>query len=64
MPGGGRSNSRPLALVGAVVAVVAIAGTTVLGWEFGYPSGDVLPFALGVGACTLALFASWYARYS
>lgn len=64
MPGAGSSNARPLALLGAAVAVVAIGGGAVLGWEFGGADGDVLPFALGVAACTVALLASWYSRHT
>ncbi|MBP1987620.1 multidrug transporter [Halolamina salifodinae] len=51
----GRStDSTGLFLIGLVVAAVALVGTTLLGWEFGAPSGPV-PVALGVACVVLAV---------
>jgi hypothetical protein len=48
----GRSSDSPvLFLVGLIVAAIAFAGTTFLGWEFGGPT-DPVPVVIGV-ACAV-----------
>ena len=63
MPGAGKSNSRAMQVVGALVALVAVAGAAFGGWSFDGLADGPLPFAIAVVAVTLALGASWYARY-
>lgn len=63
MPGAGRSDSPVLRWVGAVVAVVAIAGAAVGDWRFDGLVDGQFPFAIAVAAVTLAVGASLYARY-
>ncbi|NHX35979.1 MULTISPECIES: multidrug transporter [Halolamina] len=53
----GRSSTAPgLWLLGLVVAVVALVGTTQLGWEFG-GFDDPVPIAIGVACAVLAAIA-------
>lgn len=63
MPGAGKSNSRTLQVVGALVAAVALAGAALGGWSFDGLADGPLPFVVAVVAVTLGLGASWYARY-
>lgn len=42
------------AILGLLVAVVAVVGTQFLGWEWG--SGQLLPTIIGVAAAGVALF--------
>lgn len=60
MPGRA-SGSRPLRYLGALVALVAVVGTTVLGWEFGAVD-DPIPVVLGLACAALALGWTLYRR--
>jgi hypothetical protein len=60
MPGRA-DESRPLQLVGAAVALVAVVGTLAFNWQFGGDSG-VLPTALAVMAVVLAVGVTAYRR--
>lgn len=62
MPGGGKSDSRTLQVVGALVAIVAVAGAAFGGWSFDTFGDGPLPLAIAVVAVALALGATWYAR--
>ncbi|MFC4356628.1 multidrug transporter [Halobium salinum] len=58
----GRSSSpRSLRYLAAAVALVALVGTTVLGWEFG-ATDDPIPIAIGVGCAALAVGWTLYQR--
>ncbi|QCS40979.1 multidrug transporter [Natrinema versiforme] len=50
----GRNSSPLLTAIGLAVALVAIVGTQVLGWEWG--SGQLLPTIIGVAAAVIAVF--------
>ncbi len=45
MPGGGRSDSPAVRMIGATVALIAIVGYLFFGWSWG--SGDAIPAAIG-----------------
>lgn len=45
-------SSRPLPLVGAVAAVVAVIGYVAFGWRFG---GDTSPVAVAIALVAVAL---------
>jgi CHASE2 domain-containing sensor protein len=45
MPGGGRSDSPTVRIIGAVVALIAIVGYLVFEWSWG--SGNAIPTAIG-----------------
>lgn len=62
MPGAGRSNSRALRVVGALVALVAVLGAAFGGWSFDGLADGPLPFAIAILAVTLAVGASLYSR--
>lgn len=49
----GKNQSPVFALVGVVVAAVAVLGTRVLGWEWG--SGQLLPTMIGVAVAAFAV---------
>jgi len=48
-----RNQSTLLTAVGLLVAVVAIVGTQLLGWEWG--SGEVVPTTIGVVVAGIAV---------
>ncbi|ELY65834.1 hypothetical protein [Natrinema versiforme] len=50
----GRNSSPLVTAIGLAVALVAIVGTQVLGWEWG--SGQLLPTIIGVAAAVVAVF--------
>lgn len=50
----GRTSSPLVTAIGVAVALVAIVGTQVLGWEWG--SGQLLPTIIGVAAAVIAVF--------
>lgn len=54
MPGTS-SDSRLLRAVGVAVFLVAVAGSTLYGWEFDAGTSDPLPLALGVACAAIAL---------
>ncbi len=60
MPG---RSSQPTALryVGAAVALVAVVGSVLLGWEFGGTDGPV-PFVLGAAFAVVAVGWTVYRR--
>ncbi|WP_227134283.1 hypothetical protein [Halorubellus salinus] len=62
MPGAGKSDSRLLQGVGALVAVVALAGAAFGGWSFDGLADGPLPFVIALAAVALALGATWYSR--
>jgi len=62
MPGAGKSDSRTLQVVGALVAIVAAAGAAFGDWRFDGLADGPLPVVIAVVAVTLALGASWYSR--
>ncbi|WP_323677157.1 hypothetical protein [Halorubellus sp. PRR65] len=62
MPGAGRSNSRTMRVVGALVAIVAVLGGAFGDWSFDGLADGPLPVVIGVVAAALALGATWYAR--
>jgi hypothetical protein len=45
MPGGGRSDSPVVRIIGGIVALIAVVGYLVFGWSWG--SGDAIPTAIG-----------------
>lgn len=49
-----RTSSPLVTAIGVAVALVAIVGTQVLGWEWG--SGQLLPTIIGVAAAVIAVF--------
>lgn len=55
VPGGGRSDSSVVRVIGAIVAVIAVLGYLVSGWSWG--SGDAIP--TGVGAVVAAAVIGW-----
>lgn len=58
MPGRS-SNSRPLQIVGALVALVAVVGYVAFDWRFG-GSTEPTPFAIGVVVAVVAVVATAY----
>lgn len=61
MPGAGRSDSPTLQYVGLAVAVIAVVGWLVAGWEFG--SGDgLLPTAIAAACVVLGVGVAVYRR--
>ncbi|MFB1066151.1 multidrug transporter [Natrinema sp. CBA1119] len=50
----GRNSSPLVTAIGAAVALVAIVGTQVLGWEWG--SGQLVPTIIGVVVAVIAVF--------
>lgn len=50
----GRNSSPLVTAIGAAVALVAIVGTQVLGWEWG--SGQLVPTIIGVVVAVVAVF--------
>jgi len=56
MPGKS-SDSRALQLIGLAVALVAVVGTTVLGWEFGQ-SDSTAPLAIAA-VCVAIVAVNW-----
>lgn len=52
---GGRTRSPVFAIVGVVVAAVALVGTQVLGWEWG--SSQLVPTLIGAAVATFAIVA-------
>ena len=57
MAGGGRSSSTTVTVIGVLVAVVAIVGTQVLGWEWG--DGQLVPTLIGVVAAGVAIVVGY-----
>lgn len=53
--------SRTGPIVGGLVAIGAVLGTQVLGWEWG--AGQLLPTLIGVGAAGIAILFV-YRRYA
>ena len=51
----GKNQSPVFAVVGVVVAAVALVGTQVLGWEWG--SGQLIPTMIGAAVAVFAVFA-------
>ncbi len=53
MPGGGRSDSPAVRIIGGIVALIAVVGYLAFGWSRG--SGDAIPTAIGtiVTVCVL-----------
>ncbi|SEQ70899.1 multidrug transporter [Natrinema salaciae] len=47
-------DSSLVTAIGLAVALVAIVGTQVFGWEWG--SGQLVPTAIGVGVAVIAIF--------
>lgn len=62
MPGAGKSDSRAMQVVGALVAIVALAGAAFGGWSFDTFGDGPLPLAIALVAVVLAVGATWYAR--
>lgn len=50
---GSRDQSSLLTAIGLLVAIVAVVGTQVLGWEWG--SGQLVPTIVGVVAAGIAV---------
>jgi hypothetical protein len=61
MPGAGGSESTAVGVLGALVALAAIAGTLLFGWSFG-GSTDTVPLAIGVAVGVFAFGWSVYRR--
>lgn len=61
MPGRS-SDSRPLQVVGLVAFVVAVVGSTYLGWEFDGSMDDPVPVALGIAFAAIAVGVFVYRR--
>lgn len=58
----GRSSQTPsLRYVGAVVALAAVVGSVLLGWEFG-GTDDPVPFVLGAAFAVVAVGWTVYRR--
>jgi hypothetical protein len=49
-------------VVGALVAIVALAGAAFGGWNFDTFGDGPLPLAIALVAVVLAVGATWYAR--
>lgn len=49
----GKNQSPVFAVVGVLVAAVAVVGTRLLGWEWG--SGQLLPTMIGVAVAAFAI---------
>jgi hypothetical protein len=58
MPGGGRSDSSAVRIIGGIVALIAVVGYLVLGWPWG--SGDLSPTAIGTVVAVLIIVWSFY----
>ena len=56
MPRSDRNQSSVLTAVGVLVALVAIAGTQFLGWEWG--SEQLVPTVIGVAVAGIAVVAA------
>lgn len=50
----GRNSSPLVTAIGVAVALVAVVGTQVLGWEWG--SGRLVPSIIGVVVAAIAVF--------
>jgi hypothetical protein len=61
MPGAGRSDSRTVRLIGAIVALVAVVGYLAFGWSFD-DSGNTVPTVVGVVAAITAVGWTLYSR--
>jgi hypothetical protein len=51
----GKNQSPVFAIVGVLVAAVAVVGTQFFGWEWG--SGQLIPTLIGVAVATVAIVA-------
>ncbi len=51
----GKSQSPVIAVVGVLVAAVAVVGTQLFGWEWG--SGQLIPTIIGVSVAAFAILA-------
>jgi uncharacterized protein (TIGR04206 family) len=62
MPGAGHSESNVLRIVGALLALVAVAGYLAFGWSFS-ESSDIAPTAIGVVVAVVAVGWTLYSRF-
>jgi hypothetical protein len=58
MPGGGRSDSPAVRIIGAIVALIAIVGYIGFGWSWG--SGDAIPTTIGAIVAVSIIGWSFY----
>jgi hypothetical protein len=58
MPGGGRSDSPAVRIIGGVVALIAVVGYLVFGWSWG--AGDAIPTTVGAIVAVSTIAWSFY----
>jgi hypothetical protein len=61
MPGAGRSDSSAVRTIGAIVALIAVAGYLIFGWSFD-GSANTIPTAIGIIVAVSAIGWTFYSR--
>jgi CHASE2 domain-containing sensor protein len=58
MPGGGRSDSPAVRIIGAIMALIAVVGYLIFGWSWG--AGDAIPTTIGTVVAVSIIGWSFY----